>query len=91
MKRRVYKYEIPLREGSKFDVKCFSQMEILRIGVQNGVPQMWALVGIDSAAVTRTFKMYGTGQDVGAGELYRGTYEMGPFVLHLFEVVKCEA
>ena len=45
--------------------------------------------GLDrkSTGWSRTFRVFGTGQDVPNGFFWRGSWQAGPFVWHLFEEV----
>lgn len=64
--------------------------EILRLAVQHSVPTIWARVIPDAERVTRTFQIFGTGHPIPPGSKYIGTFDVGPFVWHVFELLPDE-
>ena len=60
--------------------------EILCIRVEDGRPQLWALVDHDKPIVIRKFFTYYSGAAMPVGDLgqYIGSYEIN-FVFHVFE------
>jgi hypothetical protein len=82
----IWKYPIEVTEGFALDMPAYAQ--ILCIQVQNGEPQLWALVDPGNIVEKRCFAVYGTGQplDSHSGE-YLGTFRLRDFglVYHIFE------
>jgi len=63
---------------------------ILDVQVQDGEPQIWALVDPLAKPVKRRFKSYGTGHTVnGLSVCYVGTFQLngGSLVFHVFEML----
>jgi hypothetical protein len=63
--------------------------EILTLDVQNGLPMIWALVDTDKGIDPKEFRVVGTGESLPPDtnrDTYIGTWQLGPFVWHLFEV-----
>ena len=62
----------------------------LALQMQNGEPQLWAVVDETAPLVHRHFATYGTGQPMPEGNpgQYIGTYQLrdGALVFHVFEV-----
>jgi len=85
-KRAVWKYEVgPLAE-TEFEIP--KDATILRVGNQGGLGCIWMLVDTTQPKVKRKFVSVGTGQKFdNTGLNYIGTWENGPFVWHLFEVM----
>ena len=85
---RIWKWELkiadqqflPIPEGAK----------LLAVQMQDGMPQLWALVNEKAFIELRNFATYGTGNPVPdePGE-YVGTYQLrnGALVFHVFEKV----
>lgn len=62
--------------------------DILTVQVQNQTPTLWALVEPDNVRETRAFQIVPTGGFVPLTmKRYVGTWQSGPFVWHLFEVL----
>lgn len=59
--------------------------QILRVGSQEGVSYLWALIQDNAPMVTRKFKIVGTGHQVKPGLDFIATWEDRHFVWHLFE------
>ena len=83
--KRIYKYE--LKEGS---VEMPIGAKILTIQTQNNRPYIWALVDIDVECEFRNFAIVGTGHDFPEADdfTYINTIQDGPFVWHIFELIK---
>lgn len=80
--RVVYKYAIDL------EVKMPSQAQIVCVDTQQDKPFIWAVVDTESPEEIRAFRVYGTGESIPDGlRRYIGTYRVGPFVWHVFEVL----
>lgn len=52
-----------------------------------GVPTVWALVDSDNPPEQRRFQTFGTGNPIPRGARHVGTYNDGPFIAHVFEMV----
>ncbi len=58
----------------------------LTLQPQCGAPMMWWLVNEERIEFERrSFQLVGTGERVPPRSTYRGTYQQGPFVWHVFE------
>jgi len=83
--KKVYKYTID-RTYNIIDMPKGAQL--LDVQVQNGYPQLWALVDPDAEMEERYLTIVGTGHDIGLGNMeYVGTYQIdgGIFIFHVFE------
>jgi hypothetical protein len=81
--KTVYKYPIPLKM-QKFDLMLPENFKVNRIGFQSDQLFMWAEVVKDGRQVQHHFAAFGTGQDVPDSAKFLYTYDIGPFVLHLY-------
>jgi hypothetical protein len=83
----IWKYEFYVRD--MFDLHIPFGGTILDVQVQGNTPFMWVLVDTNQPLVRRRFRIFGTGNpfdldnDYGWG--YVGTFQVPPFVWHLFE------
>ena len=62
--------------------------QVLRVGVQHGEIQLWALVDPDAPKEARAFEVYGTGHEIKPGNLrFISTFfvQGGIYVFHAFE------
>lgn len=79
--KRVWKF--PIKHG----VEMPERAEILRVGLQNGEPFLWALVcSAWEKKETRNFEIFGTGHAIPLSAGYIGGYSEGPFEWHVFEL-----
>lgn len=90
--RKMYKYHLPVMgAGESFVVDLPFGAVIRHVGSQTGGWMMWVEVDWTSrtAVVTRTFRVFATGEEIPdlnwARWEWRGTWQDGPFVWHLFE------
>jgi len=85
--KKVFKYSFITNHKYVIDMPIGA--EILHLNMQNGDPQLWALVNPDAKLEERHFEIFGTGHpihdDMGIERKYIGTYFEGSFVFHLFE------
>jgi len=88
----IWKY--PIEMGSEFTVEMPKKARILCVQMQRGRPQMWALVDTDAPLKKARFHLAMTGERLAnafeemgtSGEWkYRGTFQAGVLVCHLFE------
>lgn len=85
MPRSIWKFPLPMRGG----VEMPKGARILSVHMQNGQPQVWALVDPQAPLVKRRLRVYGTGWDVldDPVGVFLGTYliEGGQYVFHVFD------
>lgn len=84
--RRVYKY--PVGPGA-FKHLMTARTDMLDVQVQDGSPQMWALVDLSAPEQWRHFVSVGTGQDIEQRIVsHVGTFQLqeGALIFHVFEV-----
>lgn len=88
---RIYKYQLEIKD--KQQLVFPEAAEIIALQVQDGIPCIWAKIpeieygmGGKPTDETRTFITVGTGHLFSGDNLiYVGTYQLGPFVGHVFE------
>ena len=84
--RVIYKYELTRRIQLPID------SQVLKVGMQNGIMQMWALVDPNQKETSqRNFEIIGTGHSFEFDYLthtYIDSLFDGPFVWHIWEVNK---
>ena len=85
----VFKYQVPLRDYFKLALPKGAR--VLTVDVQNGHPQLWALVNPDHKTEDRLFRFAGTShpiEDAPARLKFVATFQMdgGSLVFHIFEV-----
>jgi len=62
--------------------------KILTVQMQDGEPNIWAMVDTQNELESRTFTIVGTGNPFDDTDTkYIGTFQEPPFVWHLFEIV----
>ena len=87
MTQVIWKFEIRL-QGEPQTIEMPQGATILDVQVQNGHPQLWALVDHSASLQRRTFQIHGTGHPFSAESMqFVRTFQMPPFVWHLFEAV----
>jgi hypothetical protein len=59
---------------------------ILHLALQNNEPHIWAEVESTASFERRFFHIVGTGFDIDSFDVYIGTYQLPPFVWHVYEV-----
>lgn len=86
MKAKIWKYEIPA--AGEFEIAMPGAAQIMSLQIQNGKPHIWALVKPDFVKSLRKFVAVGTGHDfeVERSDKFIGTFQMGDYVGHLFEL-----
>lgn len=91
--RTIYKFPIPM---DRFELDLPMNHEVVHVGEQGNKPMMWVELDAMAERVPTMFQVVGTGWDMGAridkNELswHVGTWVQGPWVWHLYEVVKYE-
>lgn len=84
--KTVYKYSIPINEQT-FRLDLPGGAKILSAQLQNGKPQLWALVNTEMPAISRQFYWVGTGNPIDeSGLTYVSTFLLNQDtkVIHLF-------
>ena len=84
--KRIYKYKLKDGRGVEMPIGA----KVLTIQKQNGLPYIWALVDTDAEFDFRYFEIVGTGRDFPEADdfTYINTIQDGPFVWHIFELIK---
>jgi len=59
--------------------------KILKVGMQNGAPTLWAMIDTDKAHLYHRFRIFGTGDSIPNGFDHVATFEQGPFIWHMFQ------
>ena len=81
-------WKFPVIITDLFELEMPAGAEILSVQIQNGVPQLWAVVDENAKKVFRTFYVRGTGHSTDGLEhaKFVGTFQMcsGALVFHLF-------
>jgi hypothetical protein len=86
MTKQIWKYPL---NGIISNVEIPMDAEILTVQLQNGQPTIWALVNPKNELESRNFTIVGTGNPFDdTNHQYIGTFQIEPFVWHLFEIVK---
>lgn len=91
---KIWKYKLPVLAFGEIEIEMPEGAEMLQtVGVQNGVPCIWALVDPENKKEKRTIFIAGTGEhEVGTNTRYLGTYHVQEpglnLVYHVFEVKK---
>lgn len=83
--KTVFKYPIPATSKS-FSEVLPRGFKFLRMLTQNGTMCMWLEVDKDAIKDQINFELFGTGQDIPVHAKYLSTYDVGPFVLHLYQL-----
>jgi hypothetical protein len=58
---------------------------VVYVDEQLGMPAIWALVNPTDPPQVREFCVRGTGSPIPDDAIYRGSYQSGPLVWHVFE------
>ena len=59
--------------------------KILTLQLQDETPCFWAEVDTDASTEQRLFRILGTGHPLPEGLTYLGTFQLPPFVWHVYE------
>jgi hypothetical protein len=82
--KTIYKYRVPITD--EFELLIPKDARVLTVQMQERFPYIWALVDTYNKDQSRTFYIVGTGNPVPSVEcVYVGTFQVPPFVWHLFE------
>jgi hypothetical protein len=85
MIKQIWKYKL---DGVISSIEIPLDGKVLTVQIQNEVPHIWVLVNPENQVETRGFRVVGTGHPFDdTDSKYIGTFQDGPFVWHLFEMV----
>jgi hypothetical protein len=84
--RRVYKYPIPNGRTAKFSIPLENGFKFLRVAYQGEQLQMWCEVEDGATRDFVEFELYGTGHDIKPGAKYITTFDIGPLVMHMYQI-----
>ena len=85
----IHKFNIS--SAGTTEVELSSAADIIHCGVQQGIICIWALVDTDFEKEKRTFKVFGTGWDIGKEwdennePEHVGTVQIGAYIWHVYE------
>ena len=82
MTKEIWKFPI---ETITCEIVMPRGAKILHVALQHGTRCLWAEVGPEQPKVTRSFQLYGTGQEIPAHAEYVCTWLDGDFLRHLYE------
>lgn len=81
----VWKYPLDVTATQSINVPV--NAKLLTVQVQLGIPTLWALVDPLVESGPRSLRIVGTGHpEVHPDDRYIGTFQLGGFVGHLFEI-----
>lgn len=81
----IWKFPVPYGIDGAGPVRMPQGAQILSVQMQDGRPQLWALVDTDKPMVQRDIAVYGTGWDISNPGKYLGTFQDGQYVFHAFD------
>ena len=90
---QIFKYPVPVTNYTHFTLDLPLNYQILTVQIQDDDPYIWAIVNTAYEKTEAHFRIYGTGFFMKENEnekrgMYVGTFQRGPFVYHLFHVMK---
>lgn len=84
---RVWKYTLRIVDLQTLQIPIGARF--LSVQMQEGQPQIWALVDENAQLEPRSLAIYCTGQPIWNNPgLFIGTFQVGAFVFHVFEEEK---
>jgi hypothetical protein len=89
MKETIWKYSLKIYGLNKLNVPKDS--EVLCVQIQDANPCIWVKVNPGNKKECRSFIIFGTGFKIDILDIekkYIGTFQLGSFVGHLFELLK---
>ncbi len=81
--RTVHKFQFAIDDTFELDMP--DGASILLVEVQDQTPCIWAAVDTSNPYVKRRFRLIGTGHPIFRGEAHIASFQMPPFVWHLWE------
>lgn len=89
--QKIYKYEVYTQPTVQQTINIPFGAEVLSVGMQQGVIQLWVWVNILAPEKARNFVIFGTGHTIPDTLNLRfiGTVQLdeGSFIYHVFEVL----
>lgn len=90
--KKIYKYEINPQIGGTFSLNLPESAELVHTAVDNktGIPCMWFEFDIEHEKKLETisFRLIATGEEFDDDGLsYMSSYQYGPFVWHIYQIV----
>ncbi len=94
MIKKIFKFELLLL--GKLLIEMPKESTVLKVGIQNGMPYLWALVNPESENEKefREFETFQTGQEIFTDATIQREYidslllDKGNYVIHVFERLK---
>ena len=83
--RCVFKYPYSIK-FSKFKLMLPVGWKFRTVIIQDDRPHLYAEVMDDAVKLEYSFATYGTGHEIPDGATWLQTYEIGPFVFHLYQL-----
>jgi hypothetical protein len=80
--KEVWKFPLELTDAQI--VQMPDGAKPIFVGIQNGMPHVWAEVNAMLAPESKVFYTHGTGHPIPSDRAYVGTYMHGPFVWHVY-------
>lgn len=81
--KTIFKYILKLVDGPQ-EVRTFFNSKVILVGEQGGSPIIWMEVD-NTADITMTFYVVGTGHPIPKNSFHVGSYLSPPFVWHIYE------
>ena len=85
MKRRVWKYPLPL-PSERNGLLMPAGAEVVHVALQDHHITLWALIDPSAAPTARAFLIHPTGEAITDDETYVGTVQHDVYMWHIFEV-----
>jgi len=82
--KKVWKF--PISRGTNHIVMP-ADAEVVHVDMQDNAPMLWALVDPAAKRKERCFRIYGTGHGIRDNAKHVGSWQKGPLVWHLFEIL----
>ena len=87
MSRTIWKYQIPIANGSHTVTLPGVGVRPLHVAMQGDIPTLWVEVDPDAYKTWDIkYQWFGTGHDIPGNAMYVDTVQDGIFVWHLYEV-----
>ena len=84
---KIWKYTLQMHDLQTLTIPVGAKL--LSLQMQEGQPQLWALVNEAAPCEPRRITVYGTGQPIyNDPGVFIGTFQYGEYVFHVFEAEK---